>query len=172
MYDKGPASYEEITGIPLIVRGKGLVPPGTRYPAPVSHIDLTPTILDYMGSDLSPVLAGQSMLPILENPDATRKEEVFIEYGRFTTPHDGFGGFQPYRACVTRDYKLCINLLDTDELYHLTNDPAELTNLIDSPEHAAIRDELHDRIIAWMNQTRDPFRGYHWERRFRAGGDI
>jgi uncharacterized sulfatase len=165
MYDKGPASYEEITGIPLIVRKDGMVPAGARYAGPVSHIDLAPTILDFMGSELSPVLAGQSMLPILRNPAADFKPEAFIEYGRFTTPHDGFGGFQPYRACVTEQYKLCINLLDTDELYDLKADPAELANLIDSPEHTAIRDDLHDRILAWMNETRDPFRGYHWERR-------
>jgi len=165
MYDKGPASYEEITGIPLIVRHRGMVPAGTRYTGPTSHIDLTPTILDYLGCKISPVLAGRSMMPLLRDLDAPFRSEVFIEYGRFTTPHDGYGGFQPYRACVTEDYKLCINLLDKDELYCLRSDPAELTNLIDSPEHAAVRDELHDHIIAWMDETRDPFRGYHWERR-------
>jgi len=165
MYDKGPASYEEITGIPLIIRKNGMIPAGTRYPKPVSHIDLTPTILDFMGCDISPVLAGKSMMPILKNPDVEFKSEVFIEFGRFTTPHDGFGGFQPYRACVSEEYKLCINLLDTDELYNLKDDPAELTNLIESPEHTAVRNQLHDRIIEWMNETRDPFRGYHWERR-------
>ena len=165
MYDKGPACYEEITGVPMIVRKHGMVPAGSRYARPVSHIDLTPTILDFMGCALSPVLAGDSMAPILKDPDAAYQDHVFIEYGRFTTPHDGYGGFQPYRACVTPRHKLCVNLLDRDELYDLREDPAELTNLIDSPEHAAIRDELHDRIIEWMNRTRDPFRGYHWERR-------
>ena len=27
------------------------------------------------------------------------------------------------------------------------------------------RDLLHDRTLGWMNETRDPFRGYWWERR-------
>ena len=40
-----------------------------------------------------------------------------------------------------------------------------MVNLIDSPQHTAIRDQMHDKILAWMNQTRDPFRGYYWERR-------
>jgi uncharacterized sulfatase len=26
-------------------------------------------------------------------------------------------------------------------------------------------DRLHDRLLDWMNRTRDPFRGYCWERR-------
>jgi len=24
---------------------------------------------------------------------------------------------------------------------------------------------LHDKLLDWMNRTRDPFRGYYWERR-------
>ena len=40
-----------------------------------------------------------------------------------------------------------------------------MKNLIDSPEHAAKRNELHDRLLDWMNRTRDPFRGYYWGRR-------
>jgi uncharacterized sulfatase len=165
LYDKGPAAYEEITGIPLIIKKPGLIEPGTRYAKPVSHIDLTPTLLDFMGSDTSPVLEGESMMPILKDPEAPYKPEVFIEFGRFTMAHDGHGGFNPYRACVTEDYKLCINLLDKDELYNLKDDPDEVVNLIESPEHAELRDRMHDRILDWMNETRDCFRGYHWERR-------
>ena len=28
-----------------------------------------------------------------------------------------------------------------------------------------IRNELHDKLIAWMDRTRDPFRGYYWVQR-------
>ena len=34
--------------------------------------------------------------------------------------------------------------------------------LIASPDHRPTRDGLHDRLIDWMNRTRDPFRGYFW----------
>jgi uncharacterized sulfatase len=105
------------------------------------------------------------MMSMLKNPDMPFRDEIFIEFGRCTLKHDGRGGFQPYRTCVTEDYKLCINLLDRDELYNLKNDPEELGNLIDSSEYKKIRNELHDKILEWMNETRDPFRGYHWERR-------
>jgi len=165
LYDKGPASYEEITGVPLIVRKPGLIAPGTRHAGPTSHIDITPTIMDFMGLEPAPIIEGRSMMPILRDPSAPFHDEVFIEFGRFTLHHDGFGGFQPYRTCVTRKHKLCINLLDTDELYDLESDPSELVNLIDSAEHKEIRDRLHDRLLEWMCETRDPFRGYHWERR-------
>ena len=38
-----------------------------------------------------------------------------------------------------------------------------MVNLIDDPAYAQIRNDLHDRILAWMNETRDPFRGYQWQ---------
>jgi uncharacterized sulfatase len=25
-----------------------------------------------------------------------------------------------------------------------------------------VRDRLHDRLIDWMNRSRDPFRGHYW----------
>jgi uncharacterized sulfatase len=90
---------------------------------------------------------------------------VFIEFGRYEVDHDPFCGFQPIRAAFDGRYKLAINLLTSDELYDLENDPQEMENLIDAPEHLAARDRLHDSLLRWMNDTRDPFRGYYWERR-------
>jgi len=60
---------------------------------------------------------------------------------------------------------LVINLLCSDELYDMQDDPEEMENLIESPAHVAIRDALHDKLIEWMNRSRDPFRGYYWQRR-------
>ena len=40
-----------------------------------------------------------------------------------------------------------------------------MVNLIDSEAHAQVRNQLHDAILAEMNRTRDPFRGYYWHRR-------
>lgn len=40
-----------------------------------------------------------------------------------------------------------------------------MTNLINNTGCVAIRNQLHDALIDWMNTTRDPFRGYYWQRR-------
>lgn len=95
---------------------------------------------------------------------------VFMEFGRYETDHDGFGGYQPMRAVFDGRYKLSINLLSTDELYDLKADPDELINCIDDPAYRAIRNQLHDALLNEMYRTRDPFRGYYWERRpWRTG---
>jgi uncharacterized sulfatase len=141
--NKGAAMYEENVGIPLIV----------------------PTIMQAAGLPVPKLLEGNSMVEILLNPEIKVNDAVFIEFGRYEIDHDGFGGFQPIRAIFDGRYKLVINLLTSDELYDLENDPWENKNLISDQEYSSIRNMLHDRILDWMNNTRDPFRGYYWERR-------
>jgi len=162
---KGPAAYDEIANTPFIARWPNHAPAGAVCDHPVSHIDLMPTMMEAMGLELPGLLEGRSLLPTLADPEARVNEAVFLEFTRYEIDHDGFGGFQPLRACFDGRYKLVINLLATDELYDLETDPEEMANLIDSGAHAAVRDGLHDRILDWMNETRDPFRGYYWERR-------
>lgn len=160
--NKGPAMYDEITNIPLLIRWPGHAPAAALCPHPVSHVDIVPTLLEYFDAPRPNVLEGASLIPCLRDPGRRINGEVFLEFARYETDHDGFGGFQPIRCVFDGRHKLVINLLTTDELYDLAADPHELTNRIDSPADAAIRDRLHDRLIDWMNRTRDPFRGYYW----------
>lgn len=163
--NKGASMYDEITNIPFLVRWPGYTPPGSVCLQPVSHIDVTPTILEALGISLPEVLEGGSMLDTFKDPQHPANEAVFIEFGRYEVDHDGFGGFQPIRAVFDGRYKLVINLLSSDEFYDLETDPDERLNLIQSTQHSSLRDQLHDRLLEWMNDTRDPFRGYYWERR-------
>lgn len=165
MHIKGPAMYDEITRIPLIVRAPGAAPRGEVCPHPVSHIDLVPSILEYFRVPDPGVLEGRSMLQTIHDPSVRPRDAIFLEFGRYETDADGFGGFEPIRCVFDGRYKLTVNLLTSDELYDLQTDPYEMTNLIESAAHARLRDTLHDQMLNWMNQTRDPFRGLHWHRR-------
>jgi uncharacterized sulfatase len=163
--DKGPAMYDEITNIPFIAKWPGKIPPKTVSKAVVSHIDLHGTLMEFFGFEVPKTLEGGSMLSLLKNPNAPVRKEAFIEWGRYEVDHDGFGAFQPIRCICDGKHKLAINLMVTDELYDLEADPWEMKNLIDSSEYASIRNELHDRLLDWMNVSRDPFRGYYWGKR-------
>jgi uncharacterized sulfatase len=162
---KGPAMYDEIARVPLLVRWPGQVPAGQVCHHPVSHISVVPTLLAAANLPPPKALEGPSMLDTCRDPDRRCTDAVFLEFGRYEIDHDGFGGFQPVRAAFDGRFKLVINLLTTDELYDLERDPGEMVNLIAAPENVAVRNALHDRLLAWMNDTRDPFRGYYWERR-------
>jgi len=157
--------YEEITRVPFLARWSGRTPANAVCTHPVSHIDVTGTLMELFGLDLPKSFEGGSMLATIKDPKVKPCEHVFIEFGRYEVDHDGFGGFQPIRCVFDGRYKLSIHLMTNDALYDLESDPAEMKNLIDSPEHAAKRNELHDRLLDWMNRTRDPFRGYYWGRR-------
>lgn len=161
LISKGSNAYDDITRIPLI-----LCPPATdggrRIENPVSHIDLLPTLLDVAGIRPPPALHGKSLLPLLDGRGDDDFREVLIEFNRYEIEHDSFGGFIPMRALVSEQFKLVINLFDSDEFYDRQNDPDELENLIDRPEFALRRNHMHDRLLARLDQIRDPYRSYRW----------
>jgi uncharacterized sulfatase len=162
---KGPAMYQEITNIPFIVRWPGHTPKNSVSQALVSHVDLLPTWIEALGLTSPRWAEGRSQLPAFRNAETQVSPHIFMEFGRYETDHDGFGGFQPIRCVCNGEFKLVVNLLTSDEFYHLRNDPGEMTNLIHSSPHAVERNTLHDRLLDWMNETRDPFRGYYWRNR-------
>lgn len=163
MSGKGPATYDDITRIPFIMRMKGKIGEGIVNENPVSHIDIAPTIFDVMGIEKPSVFEGNSLVAELENPQNRVNDCVYMEFGRYELLHDGFGGFQPLRSCFDGRFKLTINLLTSDELYDMDNDPYELTNLINDQKYNKIRNLLHDKLLNKMNETLDPLRGYYWE---------
>lgn len=160
---KGPAAYDEIARIPLVIWG--LSEHGGTYPCPVSHLDLAPTILEYMGLPVPVLFEGRSILKAAGGCQDRINDYIFVEFGRYETDHDGFGGFQLMRAVFDGRCKLVINLLNSDELYDMESDPEECRNLIDDPAYAKRRNRLHDVLLERMNVTRDPFRGYYWRMR-------
>ncbi len=163
--NKGPFMYEEVTRIPFLIRWNGIISGDEVSTQLASHINLTPTILDVFGIALPNWMDGVSLLPHIMDRQRKVQEEVFMEFGRYEIDHDPFCGFQPIRSVFDGRYKLVINLLSSDELYDLETDPAEMHNLIEVEQHVEVRNRLHDKILNWMDDTRDPFRGYYWERR-------
>jgi arylsulfatase A-like enzyme len=64
LYVHGNALYEETLRVPLLIRTP--VPGNTRSSAPVSLIDIAPTILDAAGVELPAEFKGRSLQPALE----------------------------------------------------------------------------------------------------------
>lgn len=164
LYAKGPCIYDEIARVPLMMEGPGITA-GTVYPHTVSHIDLPATVLDWFKLARPVMLEGRSLLAQARDVTLPTRRPAFVEFARYEINHDGFGGFQPMRAVVTDTWRLALHLVDTDELYNIADDPHCMHNRINDPACADIRNQLHDSILDWMNETRDPFRGYQWQAR-------
>lgn len=143
LFSKNAAIYDEVTNIPLIIKGgeKGKV-----ITTPASHIDITPTVMDYFGLRIPKLLEGKSMLPQIYDTTIKINSEVYTEFTRYEIDHDGFGGLQIMRGVISENYKLAINLLDKDEFYDLKKDPDEMVNEIDNPEYLEIIREYHRNL--------------------------
>lgn len=162
---KGPVMYNEIARVPLIIAGPD-VPGGVVDEHPVSHINLPPMILEYMGVPVPKCFEGKSLLREVRHPEIRTNDYVVTEFTRYEIDHDGFGGIQMMRAVFDGRYKLAVHLLDPiDEFYDQAADPYEMKNLIWEEAYEEQKVRLHKLLLNWMNETRDPFRGYQWEYR-------
>jgi arylsulfatase A-like enzyme len=137
------ALWDEATRTPLIFvapRGTpGLpqgTPRGTRVEAPVSLLDIYPTLADLCGLPERSGLSGQSLVPLLNNADAPWERPAITTHGRLN------------HAIRTQRWRYIRYADGSEELYDHQNDPMEYTNLAGKEELAATKQELS----AWLPQ--------------------
>ena len=142
--------------VPLIAYWPGVIPPNTVTDHMVHSVDYYPTYLELAGNKWAPPAAthpldGESFADRLRKPDSPRDRGPIFYL---------FPGYMDTRAqpCVVAidevggdRYKLLYFYeADAWELYNLTDDIGEATNLIAAkPELAA---SMSKKITAWLNQ--------------------
>lgn len=154
-YGHGEAPYEEVAHVPLIIRFPSPIkfPEVTltgRYDEVVSHVDILPSVAEYLHLPCPETAQGESFLPIIrQSQPATDRcaflEEILQQYGPCHI-----------QAVRTTRYKL-IEFLHygtqkhlSRELYDLETDPREQINLVNSrPDIAASL----ERKIKSMKET-------------------
>ncbi|MGH1367605.1 MAG: choline-sulfatase [Maritimibacter sp.] len=122
--------------VPLMISSPDLEP--GLVEAPVSTLDVTPTLADLAGvslADIAPWVDGESLVPLAGG--AVRSAPVMMEYAAEAS-------YAPLVALVSGRYKFTRCALDPDQLFDLENDPHELTNLAEDPAHATAYEALVD----------------------------
>lgn len=162
-FDKGPYFYDEVWRIPLIIRAPGADP--ATQDAFVSILDVGATLFGLAGSgnvagpareDARPAAelahAGRGLMPLV----GTSKRPANWQQTAYGV-YDLYNGMSfAVRAVRDERWKYVWNPQDIDELYDLNADPHEMTNLADRAEFADTRDELQERLMAWMRDIGDP----------------
>ncbi len=153
----GTGVYEEQTRVPLLLVLPEEKHAGRRVEVPVQTIDIYPSILSLLGSEIPEALQGKSLLGAIEG-DADSHRPVFSEarVARNKRP-TGWGQMVAVRA---DGWKLIYNRTERRaELYHLAEDPAETNDLIArEPDKAR---ELVRRLRAF---DQDNARRSHWRK--------
>jgi arylsulfatase A-like enzyme len=104
-------AWDTVLRVPLVVRWPG-GPRGVTRRAPVSTLDLFPTLLDLAGLPVPPGLSGRSLRPTLETDRAVRRHR--------------FAAQGPTRVVADGRFKLVHDLATgASALYDLAADPAE-----------------------------------------------
>jgi arylsulfatase A-like enzyme len=159
-----PINTREATvRIPLIFRQPGKIRDGKTTDLMVENHDFLPTVLDLVGlkdqTPVKPQLPGTSFAPVLFGKDVKWDNVIFHE-------------FENTRMIRTEKWKLTLRHPDgPNELYDIAGDPNESKNLIDSPEHAKIKDELAAQLKAYFAKYVDP-KYDRWNGGKTKGNDV
>lgn len=169
--------FDRGIGVMMIVRGPGFGG-GKVVDAPISHLDVYPTLCELAGAEPPEWLQGTSLMPLVRGEVDNVHDAIFAE----TTYH---AAYQPHRAIRTERWKyirrfdeyphpVLANCDDSDtkdlwvqagwgdqivpeeQLYDLLLDPQEGRNVAEEPGHAGVLAELRERLEEWMRETDDP----------------
>ncbi|MEX6505990.1 choline-sulfatase [Jiella sp. M17.18] len=138
--------FEGSARVPLMIAAPGLEP--RLVEAPVSTIDLSPTLCDLAGIDMGavkPWTDGHSLVPMV-NGEA-RPEPVYMEYA-------AEGSYAPLVSIREGRWKFNHCELDPPQLFDLEADPKELTNLAGDPAHAETLQRFQEKMRAQWDMER------------------
>jgi len=142
-YKSTPGLFEETTKVPLLVRYPDFISPGRRIEAPVSLVDLMPTLLDYADIDVPDCAQGMSLRELLTGHTEEPPHTVLCENDTARMVRSGSWKY----AWYTNGEQWLLNLAD---------DPGETRNLADDPAHSAHLKRMRELMRGEMERTKDP----------------
>jgi choline-sulfatase len=141
--------YEGSVGVPLLWSGVERVRPGARISAPVSLLDVAPTLTDFGEADPLPAARGHSLRQVLARGEAGNDwpGEAYSETHAL--------GQRPARMVCSGRWKLNLyHGYDGVQLFDLEDDPGEVNDLGALPQYKTIRQELLAKVTAGWDGDR------------------
>jgi len=148
----GNSLWEELIRVPLIIYGADI--PKSYKPAQVSHIDLAPTILDLAGISKPDCYLGESLLDghysidAISEADNTVKEGQLRQWSRYPV----LDNLYAVVSLKKNNWKYIWRNQGKDELYNLTDDSREWTDLINQETEKA--EEMANIIMKHIDKER------------------
>jgi len=137
--------YETAHRVPLLMSLPGAIPADTVIDRFFASVDVSPTITGLLGIEPSGREQGRDGSAILRGEPAEWVDRAFIH-------HDSLE-----RAGIfTPEYELGLVKEGDNALYDRINDPLQVRNLYDSPEHAGVVDDLTQRVVGHHRDVASP----------------
>ena len=144
--------YEESVKVPLLMRAPGCIGSGQSTQTLLNNFEISPTVLSSFGLTPAPQFVGRSLFDLFDPlSDANWREQIFYEYYweyDFPMTPTTFG-IRDSRYKYIRYH----GIWDRNELYDLENDPDEMFNLIEVPEHQERIQHMAALLYDWLNGT-------------------
>jgi iduronate 2-sulfatase len=155
------ALWQESTRIPLVIRAPGVSTAGGKADPPVSLIDIYPTLIDLCGLPANTMknekghpLDGHSLKPLLIDPVHGKwdgPDAVLSALYKWASYYDP--GIQSY-SLRTKDWRFIRYENGKEELYHVTEDPHEWTNLALDSKHDEPLKSLRAQLLARIPKSK------------------
>lgn len=122
--------WEPTSHVPFLWAGPGIAR-NQKTDATVSLVDIYPTLAERCGLPPEVGLEGTSLVSALEAPSSAQDRSVLLPYD------------EPFSyAVINRDWRYVHYKDDTEELYDLSKDPHEWTNLAGKRRYNSVKNQL------------------------------
>jgi arylsulfatase A-like enzyme len=144
--------WEESIRVPGLIRYPARVAPGRVEDAPLTHVDLAPTILGLCGLPAPSDMQGANLASLVLGRGGPRPNSAFFQ---IFVPFADDDTADPWRGVRTDQYMYARTQEGPWVLYDLKSDPYEKRNLASDPAYAATRAEMETLLSGWMTRTGD-----------------
>ena len=131
--------HEESAAVPLIIKVPGEKPAVCH--SLVELLDLYPTVSNLCGLEVPKRIQGRDLSQVFENPAHEVRDAAFSVNGKGYLLREDRWAYLGYDQ-------------GGEELFDMSEDPHQYTNLASDPEHAATRDRLRAKLKAKLAEIR------------------
>jgi len=144
--------FEESARVPMVIHAPGMKAAGKSCNSLVELLDLYPTLAQWAGLAVPEGLDGSDLAPLLDDPTQSVKQAAHTVIARSDKPDANHAKHRSYLGRSVRSDRWRYTEWDEGrrgaELYDHQQDPRELVNLADDPDHSEARQRLRQLIVS------------------------
>ena len=146
--------YNESFKTPLLIKWPHVITPNTTEDEMVQNLDFAQTFLEAAGVQAPNEMQGESLIPLLKGQkEAWERDAVYYHYYEYPAEH----AVKRHYGVATKEYKLIHFYYDVDvwELYDLTKDSQELTNVYANPDYSEVVEKMKAKLQSVQEKYQD-----------------